>query len=354
MEQRHWHALTVDNEWRQDDYELGPAEGMLVARVPVYGKLRFLRPAGASPPQKGINVGDEWTYRSFIAGGSLAAAIWTFEGITRRRFPNGLPLEMTIEVFRTYKGDIEKGVPGSLTVRKSQDGREVGRRRFRVQGIRHRRADHSPRSSRRGDGKGTRSVQGHGQRRQGGDLAAMRGAAQNFGVAQADMYLRAGDASFALNFVKGYLGIWLQSLLVITLGVTFSTFLSGPVAMLATLGALIGGFFNDFMYRLATHRPTAAARSNRCRRLVTQQNVTSRNGAGPANDRRARRSTAWRNSACGCCRRSCPTSDDSASPRTSPAGSTFPATRLLMYTCRAFAFLLPVFVVGYLCLKNRR
>jgi hypothetical protein len=25
----------------------------------------------------------------------------------------------------------------------------------------------------------------------------------------------------------------------------------------------------------------------------------------------------------------------------------------LIYTCRAFAFLLPVFVVGYLCLKNR-
>ena len=41
-------------------------------------------------------------------------------------------------------------------------------------------------------------------------------------------------------------------LLVIALGVMFSTFLSGPVAMLATLGALVGGFFSDFMFRLAT------------------------------------------------------------------------------------------------------
>ena len=63
---------------------------------------------------------------------------------------------------------------------------------------------------------------------------------QNFGVAQADMYLRAGNASFALNFAKGYLGIWLQLLVVITIGVMFSTFLSGPVAMVATLGVLGG------------------------------------------------------------------------------------------------------------------
>ena len=75
---------------------------------------------------------------------------------------------------------------------------------------------------------------------------------QYFGAAQADVYLLAGDASFALNFAKGYLGIWLQMMLVIGLGVMFSTFSSGPVALMTTLGALIGGFFHEFMFKLAT------------------------------------------------------------------------------------------------------
>ena len=35
------------------------------------------------------------------------------------------------------------------------------------------------------------------------------------------------------------------------------------------------------------------------------------------------------------------------------SGFNIPGDTALIYTCRAFAFLLPVFVVGYLCLKNR-
>ena len=80
---------------------------MFRARVPVLGKLRFKDPKGADIA-KGISVGNEWAYRSYIEGGSLAAAIWTFEGINAQSFPDGLPLELTVSVFRTYKGDIER------------------------------------------------------------------------------------------------------------------------------------------------------------------------------------------------------------------------------------------------------
>ena len=41
---------------------------------------------------------------------------------------------------------------------------------------------------------------------------------QYYGVAQADLYLRAADASFSMNFIKGYVGIWLQMMLVTSLG----------------------------------------------------------------------------------------------------------------------------------------
>ena len=50
--------------------------------------------------------------------------------------------------------------------------------------------------------------------------------------------MRAPDASFALSFAKGFIGIWLQMLMVTGLGVMFSTFLNGSVAMLATLAEL--------------------------------------------------------------------------------------------------------------------
>ena len=72
-------------------------------------------------------MGDEWTYRSFIEGGTHATAIWTFSGLRWDLFPEAAdsaggentredPLEMTIEVFRTHKGDQEKGVAGDITL----------------------------------------------------------------------------------------------------------------------------------------------------------------------------------------------------------------------------------------------
>ena len=126
MEQRHTHELSVQND---GSYRFGPPEGMLLARVPVYGKLTFRDPSG-QPVEKGINVGDEWTYRSFISGGTLAACVWTFEGITEDAFPAGLPVETNIEIFRTHKGEIEKGVPGSLSVRNPRTGKKVEVRIF--------------------------------------------------------------------------------------------------------------------------------------------------------------------------------------------------------------------------------
>ena len=166
------------------------------------------------------------------------------------------------------------------------------------------------------------------------------------------MYLRARDASFALNFVKGYFGIWLQMMLVIALGVMFSTFLSGPVAMLATLGALLGGFFSDFMYRLATGQTYGGGPFESFIRMLTQQNVTSEMEPGL-------RTTVAK------------TLDQAAEVGLRVMATILPdfghfsfaeyvasgfnisGDTLLTFTCRAFAFVLPVFVAAYLCLKNR-
>ena len=59
------------------------------------------------------------------------------------------------------------------------------------------------------------------------------------------------------------------------MGVMFSTFLSGPVAMLATLGALVAGFFHDFMFRLATGQTLGGGPFESIGRILSQQNMTS-------------------------------------------------------------------------------
>ena len=57
---------------------------------------------------------------------------------------------------------------------------------------------------------------------------------------------------FFLNFVKGYLSISAANDLFIALGVFFSTFLSGPIALLSTSGVMVGGIFHWFLFRAGT------------------------------------------------------------------------------------------------------
>jgi hypothetical protein len=91
---------------------------------------------------------------------------------------------------------------------------------------------------------------------------------QYFGAARPDVYLRSGNKPFAWNFFKGYFGIWCQMVLMVSFGVMFSTFLSGPVAMLVTIGTLILGLFTtSFINPLADS--------------VIQENIKIMPGGGP-------------------------------------------------------------------------
>jgi len=299
----HWHSLQIDESEGQTRYALGPPEGALLARVPVYGKLVFRTRDGVDTEQ-GINVGDEWTYRSFIEGGSQAAAIWAFQDMRPERFPESMLVEMNIGVFRTHKGDMEKGVLGSLAVRNPKTGLSVEVEIFESKEFTSKQVT-IPRkidkfssaqviSRRVGTSEGV--VLDPPPERTDPSLAEKTEfdlyedltddgrmeiwlrclePKQYFGAAQPDLYLRATDASFTLNFAKGYFGIWLQMLLLIGLGVMFSTFLSGAVAMIATMGVLLGGFFGDFMQRLAMGETYGGGPIESLIRMVNQQNVMS-------------------------------------------------------------------------------
>ncbi len=310
LEQGHWHTLNFELPQTEVSekagtslkHHIGSPEGALVARVPVYGKKLRFRDREGIDTEAGINVGDEWAYRSYIQGGSQAAAIWEFEGLHADRFPEEMPVEMNIGVFRTHKGNIEKGVLGSLSVRNPDTGLTVEVEIFESKEFQ---INHLsiPRkitkfSSKQMISRRIRTPNGvkldPSPEKMDPKLAEKTEfdlfddlvsngkteiwlrclePAQYFGAGRPDLYVRASDASFRLNFVKGYFGIWTQMVLVIGFAVMFSTFLSGPVAMLATLGIVVAGLFSSFMVDLAYGKTYGGGPVESVIRLFTQQNV---------------------------------------------------------------------------------
>ncbi|MEZ6069970.1 MAG: hypothetical protein R3C10_06755 [Pirellulales bacterium] len=276
----HWHDVAVSGEGDDARFDVSQPRGMYTAKVPVYGTLTFKDRQG-NPAARGINVGNEWEYRSYIEGGTLAAAVWRFEGITPEEFPDGLPVEMTIRVFRSYKGEISEGILGSLVIRNPQD------ENIRSSEIPFEAEEYSVQQIM--IGRTLTNVAGEPV-----DLfeefvvdgvveLVMRCETpqQYFGMAQADVYLRARDASFAMNFFKAHVGIWLQMLLVTGYGVMFSTFLNGPVSMLAAIATMLGGFLHEHMNNLIFQRVQGGGPLESFIRIVNQDNLIVELEAGP-------------------------------------------------------------------------
>lgn len=274
FENGHWHKITGERLGDQITYDVGGPQDMFHSRVPVYGKLRFKNRLGSDAP-RGISVGNEWTYRSYIEGGTRAAAIWTFDGVTGEAYPEGLPVELTLSIFRTHKGDIEKGVLGSLTIKNPADPDRQSSEELPFEAKEFSTNQRLvPRKLSDGQGRPIDLFRDlvHDGRVEIWVQCLEPG--QYFGVAQADCYLEAQEGRFAVNFVKGYFSVWMQMLLVICFGVTASTFLSGPVAVMFTVAVITLGFFKQFILSVATGEVQGGGPVESLIRLVMQKNVT--------------------------------------------------------------------------------
>jgi hypothetical protein len=273
--QGHWHEVDEVVENGKTRYVVGPPRDLFLARVPQYAAaLRFKDRAGQGT-ERGISVGKEDKRRSFIEGGTLAAAIWTFTDVTPENYPDDeLPLDVNVRVFRSYKGDIEKGILGSLVLKNPRTGRASSIETFSAKDN----AIDRRRIARKLTDPEGNSIDLFEDLAPDGELEVWLQCldeSQYFGVAPGDVYLRASDASFTLNFIKSYVGIWVQMLLVTSLGVMFSTFLSGAVAMMATLAALVMGFYTQTVYDVAMGKIEGGGPVESLIRLLKQQNVTT-------------------------------------------------------------------------------
>ncbi len=99
---------------------------------------------------------------------------------------------------------------------------------------------------------------------------------QYMGMARPDLFLRLPDRPFWVGFAKSIFGIWLLMLLVITLGVTGSCFLKGPVATLLTFVLVIlGSSFHDFLEKVVTGKVDSAGTFESAYRIINHQNPRS-------------------------------------------------------------------------------
>ncbi|MCD0463216.1 ABC transporter permease [Roseiconus lacunae] len=254
-------------------FEIGPPTQHLRARIPVYGEIQFYDRAGA-PKDAGIDVGAEKTdggYGSagisrligiargprklehgYVEGGTLGMAEFTFDNVVESLYPDGIPVDLSIRAYRSYKGDIESGIRGSLTMKNPDTGAESNPIPFVVDEYQ---VDERtlPLQIEGTDGEGaTRELSIYD------DLVTEDGRmqimlrcldrSQYLGVTKSGVYLRPAESSFEWNFTKAYISIWFQMTMIIAFGVMFSTFLSGPVAMVITAVCVLMGFSAEAIY----------------------------------------------------------------------------------------------------------
>lgn len=228
-----------------------PSKEQLIARVPVFGTVRYLDRQGN--PGNLVNVGDTWDYRSFMEGATNARAIWTFSGLSEADLHDDgtLWMEQKFEAFRTYKGVIDEQIRFSVEFVNEAKKLVVPWDVFPVyefsasptlplmkvpRELRYRPLDDA-------DGE-EKSADLINDLLDNGKLTVRIGcvdAQQYIGVAQRDMFLRMPDRPFVFSYLKGMMGLWLMLLMIVVIGTTGSTFLKGPVCTMMTLGLVVIG-----------------------------------------------------------------------------------------------------------------
>jgi hypothetical protein len=269
MVRGHRHLVTRNPD---GSYRIGGAEGALRARVPSYGSLVF-RDRSGNLQEEGIDVGNERLaggYGSagfsrvfgmtqgtrkiehgYVEGGGLSTAEYTFSNVTPERYSDGISVDLSLRAYRSYKGNIERGIGCSITMKHPSKPIESNPVEFPVSEyeVDQQLLPLNTTGTNAGvatdlnvfedlvDEKGQLTV-----------IVRCLDDSQYLGMTPASVYLRPTDHSFAWNLTKAYISIWLQMTMVTAFGVMFSTFLTGPVAMVATAVCVLLGFSAEQVY----------------------------------------------------------------------------------------------------------
>jgi hypothetical protein len=98
---------------------------------------------------------------------------------------------------------------------------------------------------------------------------------QFLGMARPDMFIRTADRAFAVGYFKAIIGVWLEALIVVMVGVAASCFLKGPVATLMTFSVLIVGVsFRGLIDKIVSGDQLGGGPIESIYRMVTHLNQT--------------------------------------------------------------------------------
>jgi len=266
----HRHIVT---ETSPGNFEIGEPIGALRARVPSYGEITFYDRAGEKK-EEGIDIGAERIaeggygsggisrmigltrgsrkiQHGYMEGGTLAAAEYVFENVTPQRYPDGIPVDLSVRAYRSYKGDIESGIRGSITMRHPTNDAESNPIAFTVdeyevdEKILPLQIEGTVNNETKMLNVFEDLVDDQNRLK---IVIRCLDRSQYLGATKSSVYLRPEENSFGWNLTKAYISIWLQMTMVMAFGVMFSTFLSGPVAMVATFVCVLLGFSAEQIY----------------------------------------------------------------------------------------------------------
>jgi hypothetical protein len=99
--------------------------------------------------------------------------------------------------------------------------------------------------------------------------------AQQLGMAQPDLYLLEYERPFALNYIKGMIGLWCWLCIIVGLAVTWSTYLSGVLTLLTVLLIFMAGFMTEFLHELATGRAVGGGPFQSMSQIIQAQQPTT-------------------------------------------------------------------------------
>ncbi len=235
------------------------------ARVFLQGDLVFedLDSQGRwAPRERGENVGREWDYRQYIRGGSTQEAVWRFKNLADVKGLDKIPVEFSFDIFRMSKGgDIpEQGVSCQFAFINTSkyDYASYSSMRDELDAESSLPLAPEERAKRTGYYELPTPIQVYDYQTQevrfpasvleglteNGELqvrVSCRSNGQYLGMAKHDLYVRAKEGSFYFNYMKGILGIWFLMMLMLCLGVVFSTYLSALVSLLLSWTLLFCG-----------------------------------------------------------------------------------------------------------------
>jgi hypothetical protein len=101
---------------------------------------------------------------------------------------------------------------------------------------------------------------------------------QLLGMAAPDLYLLEYEQPFALNYIKGMIGVWCWLCIIVGLAVACSTYLSGVLSLLVVVVLFGAGFFTDFIRDLANNRTVGGGPLESMSRLIKAEQPTAPRG----------------------------------------------------------------------------